>query len=147
MQNTFRQFGRYAPRQGFRGIAAFLLIGFFLFSAFGTLMAVRMDAHETMQGCAFKTDDAICPMTALDHIAVWRQALQAVLSSGVALGGVLIVAWFAARIIDDRVQRRWQGIRQRLRQWHPEIALFAPLAVPFQSGIVHPKIFASANAA
>lgn len=120
------------------GAFAFLAVGFFSLAHYGMGMSADMD----MSGCPFMSEVAICDMTALDHLAGWQSAFSNIITPGVI---VLVLVLLAATALPYWTlfipppkfsQSRLRVISRALRTPVPTVLQYL-----FSQGILHPKLF------
>lgn len=119
-------------------LSSILFVSVFSFGHHGT-------HHLThSEDCPFMShEEAVCPMSALDHLSLLRSIFETVLpdliSLTVAIGALALVFY-----LEPVVRPRWRIHTRTFLRWrrlvihHFEYRLFQSL---FARGILHPKLF------
>ena len=127
------------------GITAFLLFGVFGLSHFAMPMTVDADGHMVSTDCFLPGVATLCDMSALGHLATWKNAFSILPLSLSTL--LLILCILASLVFFVRLSRRESLIfqhTQELRLYDEARLLDVPLAVfqeLFSAGILNPKLF------
>lgn len=110
------------------------------------VMAQMASRHHNlpMAGCPFMGTAVICPMTALEHVGLWRMLLSVVAPGVVLLAAVFAVAafWRLSRqslAVQGWKKRRWRAVPAYLAQ-HPLAVSSDFLRRMFAAGVLHPKV-------
>ncbi len=95
--------------------------------------------------CPFMENGSLCQMTLEDHLAFWKQATQAPVSSLLSLDAVLLAILALLAISHFRLSQRerllvsWADISDRWRGFVWKLAHW--LSRAFSQGIINPKIW------
>ncbi|MDO8560119.1 MAG: hypothetical protein Q7S23_03765 [bacterium] len=131
-----------------RTIGIFGVIVVVAVAVVGPVVMSRMAGHQhgaSVSGCPFQGMAAVCPMTAVDHVGLWRQLLAGFAPTTMLLGFILLSA-FIVVTLRSRLssqhwkKRRWRGIPRYLTQ-HPLAMLSDFLHQALAAGILQPKVF------
>ncbi len=117
-------------------IATFILIAFVTFGGFGMIAMAGMDGHHHEPGCPFMPEEqAICAMTALDHINAWQSAFTVTLQTlftYILLAVAVLFVWKYYSSPDLFFRR----LPLRRSEGCVSVPLYQEL---FSSGILNPK--------
>ena len=117
-------------------VATLILIAFVTLGGFGMLAMAGMDGHHHEPGCPFMPgEQAICAMTALDHISAWQNAFTVTLPTlftYLLLAVAVLFVWKYYNPPDLFVRR----LPLRRSEDHVSVPLYQEL---FSSGILNPK--------
>ena len=131
-----------------RSIGIFGVIVVIAVAVVGPVVMSRMAGHQhgmPLSGCPFQGMAAICPMTAMDHVGLWRQPFAGFAATP-KLPGVILLSVFVVATLRFRFsyqywkKRRWRGIPRYLTQ-HPLAMLSDFLQQALAAGVLQPKVF------
>lgn len=138
----------YAP--SYKVLLAFGFLTFISVSVFGPWHSFGMETNQNgeMEGCIFTGKTMFCKMNIVEHIALWQHQftttparLTILLALLILLAIVSIVAAFGLHRL-----KRQNAIAQKFYIFqHHDLPLSNPLTQAFSDGILHPRIYSSAN--
>lgn len=114
---------------------ALTLVAFVTFGGFGMFAVVGTDGHHHTPGCPFMPgEQAVCDMTALEHIIAWQKGFTVTVPMLFVylLAIIVLFVWKYKNPLECFVRRM---LPQRLGEYIP-VPLYQEL---FSRGILNPK--------
>jgi len=123
-----------------------LLFGFLLLGVmFGGIFHVshELSMNDASGGCSFMSPtESVCSMSALDHLAAWKDVFTTVIPAVFILGTLLALAIILIATPPHILKRNAYRLPQLFRYHYTQHYTFPhrPLQELFASGILHPKL-------